>query len=63
MSEEERPLGFAMGIRPTFDVSGNFLRYRIQAQNFGLQKEAVITILKTLLRTYEDEYYRGFKAQ
>jgi hypothetical protein len=62
---EEPPLGkigFAFGIRPRLNPDGSIASYDVQAQNFGLPDETVITLVRNWLRVVEDNYYNKFKG-
>lgn len=55
-------LGFAFGIRPRLKPDGSVASYDIQAQNYGLPDEIVITLVRNWLKIVEDNYYGKFKS-
>lgn len=56
--------GFILTIRATQNPNGSLAGYAVQSEDYGLGKEAVLTLAKkNWLRMIEDDYYERFKGK
>jgi hypothetical protein len=59
MAEE---VGFILTIRANQNPDGTLAGYAVQSEDYGLGKEAVLTLARNWLRMIEDDYHEKFKG-
>jgi hypothetical protein len=60
MAEE---VGFILTIRANQNPDGTLAGYAVQSEDYGLGKEAVLTLARNWLRMVEDTYHEKFKGK
>lgn len=59
MTEE---VGFVLTIRANQNPDGTLAGYAVRSEDYGLAKEAVLTLTRNWLKMLEEDYYEKFKG-
>ncbi len=55
-------VGFVLSINANQNPDGALAGYAVQSEDYGLSKEAVLTLIRNWLRMAEDKYHEQFKG-
>jgi len=56
-------VGFVISISANQNPDGTLAGYAVQSEDYGLAKEAVLTLARNWLRMVEDTYHEKFKGK